>query len=79
MKPLALMRWLVRLVCPAGGLVCDPFLGSATTALACLAEGRRCVGVENDHGHFDIAVARVERALAERRDQAPLFAGAADA
>lgn len=37
-KPLELMRWLVRLVTPAGGVVIDPFAGSGTTAEACHVE-----------------------------------------
>lgn len=48
MKPLALMRHLVTLACPRGGLVLDPFAGSGTTLQAALAEGRRAVGVEAD-------------------------------
>lgn len=48
-KPLRLMRWLVRLVTPPGGVVLDPFLGSGTTLLACEAEGFRCLGAEMEH------------------------------
>jgi hypothetical protein len=47
-KPLALMRYLVRLVTPPGGVVLDPFIGSGTTMLACEAEGFRCVGAERE-------------------------------
>lgn len=47
-KPLDLMRWLVRLVTPPGGVVLDPFLGSGTTAEACVIEGFHCVGVERE-------------------------------
>lgn len=47
-KPLALMRWLVRLVTPSDGTVLDPFAGSGTTGLAALKEGFRFVGAEND-------------------------------
>jgi DNA modification methylase len=53
----------------AGGLVLDPFLGSGTTALAALAEGRRCVGVERDAGYCAIA----RRRLQEAESNAPLF------
>lgn len=53
-KPLALMRYLVRLVTPPGGTVLDPYLGSGTTLLACEAEGFACVGAEMEHGE-DIA------------------------
>jgi DNA modification methylase len=45
-KPVEVMRWLVRTCCPEGGTVVDPFLGSGTTAVACELEGRRCVGWE---------------------------------
>ena len=48
-KPLRLMRWLVRLVTPPGGVVLDPFLGSGTTLLAAEAEGFRCLGAEMEH------------------------------
>lgn len=45
-KPVALMRWLVRLVTPPGGLVLDPFAGSGTTAAAARAEGFDCMLME---------------------------------
>lgn len=45
-KPLALVRWLVRLVTPPGGTVLDPFLGSGSLAEAAALEGARWVGVE---------------------------------
>ncbi|SFJ68226.1 DNA-methyltransferase [Methylobacterium brachiatum] len=47
-KPVSLMRWLVRLVTPPGGLVLDPFAGSGTTGTAAYLEGRRCVLVERE-------------------------------
>lgn len=58
-KPLALMRWLVRLVTPPGGTVLDPFLGSGTTALACREEGFGCVGIEACPEYLTIAEGRV--------------------
>jgi DNA modification methylase len=68
-KPLALMRWLVRLVCPPGGTVLDPFTGSGTTLLAARSEGMRAVGIEQHEPYARIAATR----LAEPYDQA-LFA-----
>lgn len=47
-KPVDLMRWLVRLVTPPGGTVLDPFAGSGTTGMACLAEGFDCILVERE-------------------------------
>ena len=61
--PIALARWWVRYVCPPGGLVLDPFLGSGTTALACVAEGRRCVGVERHPPYVEICRRRIADAL----------------
>ena len=58
-KPLALMRWLVRLVTPPGGLVLDPFTGSGTTGMACVAEGFRFIGMEKDEGYCEIARRRI--------------------
>ena len=47
-KPVDLMRWLVRLVTPPGGVVLDPFAGSGTTGQAALAEGFRCILIERE-------------------------------
>ena len=47
-KPLALMRWLVRLVTPPGGTVLDPFAGSGTTGAAAEAEGFNAILIERD-------------------------------
>lgn len=58
-KPLELMRWLVRLVCPPGGLVLDPFAGSGTTGAAAVIEGRRFLGVELEEPYMEIAAARI--------------------
>lgn len=57
------MRWLVRLVTPPGGLVLDPFLGSGTTAEACVVEGMRCVGVEREASYLPLIVDRVSKPL----------------
>jgi site-specific DNA-methyltransferase (adenine-specific) len=59
-KPVRLMRHLVRLVTPPAGLVLDPFLGSGTTALAAEAEGFRWVGIELDPESVSIAEARLD-------------------
>lgn len=56
-KPIALMRWLVRLVCPPDGLVLDPFAGTGTTGAAALAEGRSALLIEQSEDYAaDIAV-----------------------
>lgn len=47
-KPHELMRWLVRLVCPPGGRILDPFAGSGSTGWAAAAEGFECVLIERE-------------------------------
>jgi site-specific DNA-methyltransferase (adenine-specific) len=47
-KPIDLIRWLVRLVTPPGGLVLDPFAGSGTTGAAAFAEGRNAILIERE-------------------------------
>jgi DNA modification methylase len=59
-KPLALMRWLARLLCPPGGTVLDPFTGSGSTGAAVLLEGRRFVGIERDERYVTVALARLK-------------------
>jgi DNA modification methylase len=58
-KPLAVMRWLTRLVCPPGGTVLDPFTGSGSTGAASVLEDRRFVGVERDSRYVPVACARI--------------------
>lgn len=57
-KPVDLMRWLVRLVTPRGGVVLDPFLGSGSTGLAARVEGCRFVGFDLDPEYVRLADAR---------------------
>lgn len=61
-KPLALMRVLIRAVTREGQTVLDPFLGSGTTAEAALLEGRRVIGCERDADFQRLIDARLERA-----------------
>lgn len=63
-KPLDLMRWLVRLVTPPGGLVLDPFGGSGTTAEACVHEHLRCITIEREPDYLPLIVARLTKPLA---------------
>lgn len=67
-KPVELMRWLVRLVTPPDGTVLDPFTGSGTTGMACRYELREFVGVEREPEYVEIAKARIAAV-------APLFGG----
>lgn len=58
-KPVDLMRHLVRLVTPSGGTVLDPFLGSGSTAIACELEGFPWIGIEKEPEYVAIAEARL--------------------
>jgi site-specific DNA-methyltransferase (adenine-specific) len=58
-KPVALMRYLVRLVTPPGGRVFDPFLGSGTTAVAAILEGMEWFGTEMTEEYYPIIEGRV--------------------
>jgi hypothetical protein len=58
-KPIDLMRHLVRLVTPPGGTILDPFLGSGTTCLAASEEGFRSIGIERELEYLEIAKGRL--------------------
>jgi len=58
-KPTALMRYLVRLVTPPGGLVLDPFAGSGSTCKAAKMEGFKFIGIEREAEYVTIANARI--------------------
>ena len=68
-KPLDLMRWLVRLVTPPGGIVLEPFAGSGTTVEACIKEDVRCVAIEREADYLPLIDERINR------NNLSLFAG----
>jgi site-specific DNA-methyltransferase (adenine-specific) len=53
-KPVGVVAGLLR-ICPAGGLVLDPFFGSGSTGMACESTGRRWIGVEQEPAYIDVA------------------------
>lgn len=59
-KPTELMKWLVKLVTPEGGVVLDPFAGSGTTLVACKMLGRDCIGIEREPEYVEIIKRRLE-------------------
>lgn len=68
-KPIELMRWLVRLICPPGGIVLEPFAGSGTTPAACALEDVDCLAMELDADYVEIARARVAHAVQQREEE----------
>lgn len=67
-KPITLMRYLVRLVTPPGGTVLDPFMGSGSTGCAAMLEGVDFVGIELSAEYLEIA----ERRIAHHAEQNPM-------
>lgn len=65
-KPVAVMEGIVK-IAPANALILDPFMGSGTTGVASVNQGRRFVGVELERKYFDIACERLDRAQAQER------------
>lgn len=60
-KPVALMKWCLGFL-PDAQTILDPYLGSASTLVACAKLGRKGIGIELDPEYFDIACKRVEEA-----------------
>lgn len=66
LKPVALLRHLVRLVTVRGGVVLDPFMGSGSTGVAAMHEGAHFIGIEREDAYMPIAQARVAHAKGTR-------------
>ena len=60
-KPLALMRYLCKLVTPPGGTILEPFSGSGTTIEAALLEGFNVIGIEMTEEYLPLIMSRIER------------------
>lgn len=66
-KPQEVMEWSLSLI--VGVIVCDPYMGSGSTGIACASMGRKFIGIEIERKYFDIACERIKRAY----DQPRLF------
>lgn len=66
-KPLGLInKWLEQFT-DRGELICDPFMGSGTTGVACMNLGRKFIGIEIEPKYFDIACERIDNAQRQQR------------
>jgi DNA modification methylase len=65
-KPISLMRYLVRLVTPPGGTVLEPFAGSGTTVEACILEGFDCIAIEMTDDYLPLIAERVRRSTEDK-------------
>jgi DNA modification methylase len=68
LKPLTLMRYLVRLVTPPGGTVLEPFAGSGTTLMAATMEGFNSIGIEMTDDYLPIIEGRVRWAQTQQQE-----------
>ena len=74
-KHVKVMEHLVRILCPMGGVVLDPFAGSGTTGVAGLLAGRRVFLIEQDPNYYNIMVERLKKwEKSDRVRQIDLFA-----
>lgn len=71
--PTALCDWWVRYLCPPGGLVCDPFVGSGTVGISAIEDGARFIGFEKEPAFVEMARARIGETAREHDRQPSLF------
>ena len=65
-KPIALLRWLARLITPSGGRILDPFAGTGTTGAAARAEGFGFTGIEMTDEYVEDCLRRLPEATVDR-------------
>jgi len=65
-KPVGLMAWSMSFA-PGARTVCDPYMGSGTTGVACAQLGKQFTGIERERKYFDIACERIENAYRQGR------------
>lgn len=68
-KPIKLMRYLIRMITPKGGVVLDPFTGSGTTGVAAIEEGMKFLGIEREPEYTQIAEKRIYHAIPKFKKQ----------
>jgi len=66
-KPAKLIEQIINKYSDEGMTIFDPFLGSGTTAVACINTGRNFIGIEKDEEYFNIAQKRVKEAQGQKR------------
>lgn len=72
-KPVKLLERLIRVSCPEGGTVLDPFMGSGSTGVACINTGRKFIGIEKDVHFFEVADKRIQAAIDNYQHKLPFF------
>jgi site-specific DNA-methyltransferase (adenine-specific) len=69
-KPIELMKYLIKLITPPGGVVLDPFNGSGSTGCAAVELGHTYIGCELDPAYVKIATKRIQAWYEHTRDPA---------
>lgn len=64
-KPVVLMEHLIKLFSTEGSVICDPFLGSGSTGVACINTNRKFIGIELDENYFDVSKIRILEKIKE--------------
>ena len=68
-KPVDLLNRIIKASTNEGDIVLDPFLGSGTTAVSCILNNRKYIGIEKEKEYFELAKKRVDDALNKRKDK----------
>lgn len=74
--PVTIPQRLIKALCPKDGCVLDPFVGSGTTGVAAVLEGRKFIGAEIDKGFYGTAKKRIQEAISGEirfREDKPVF------
>lgn len=61
-KPVDILARMIRVSSREGDTILDPFMGSGSTGVACVQEGRRFIGIEREDKYFEVAKKRIEEA-----------------
>lgn len=75
-KPVGVMRWCLQQLPKDAVTICDPFMGSGTTGVACVLEGKKFIGIEREPQYFEAAIKRISDAIATPDMLVPLQAEA---
>ena len=68
-KPVDLLNRIIKASTNEGDVVLDPFLGSGTTAVSCVLNNRKYIGIEKEKEYFELAKKRIEDAINNRKDK----------
>lgn len=66
-KPVGLIKWVIENYTKENDIICDPFMGSGTTAIACHQTNRKFIGIEKEKKYFDIAITRYRAEIKQLR------------